>query len=195
MLSLQDMVANQSISAEGADILRTIGAAGRAFLVHARPRNAGKTTLTQAIVAEAPVSVPRHDFYGTEREVASLSAAQARGYLVVGEIGHRGRPGYLAGAEVVRLFELLAAGYSVASSLHADSVDEVFDVLQSNGVDRAAVAAAVPYLIKIRVLGDPDNAATRRVVEQIYEIAPGASGPAASLLYEWDALSTGTPPS
>jgi len=195
LLKLHDMVANQSISADGADVLRTIGAAGRAFLVHARPRNAGKTTLTQAIVAEAPASVPRQDFYGTEREVAALSAAPTRGYLVVGEIGHRGRPGYLAGAEVVRLFGLLADGYSVASNLHADSVDEVFDVLHSNGIDRATVAAAVPYLIKVRVLGDPDNPATRRVVEQIHQIAPGDGEPASSLLYEWDALSAGTPPS
>jgi len=185
------MVANQSISDDGAVLLRAIAATGRSFLVHARPRNAGKTTLVQAIVAEAPASQPRQDFYGTEREAVALSAARTRGYLLVGEIGHRGRPGYLAGAEVARLFHLLADGYSVASSLHADSVDEVFDVLQDNGVDPATAAAAVPYLIKIRVLGDPDSQSAARVVEHIHEITSGDDGPASSLLYQCDALSTG----
>ena len=130
MLTLRDLVANRSITDEGAEVLRSIGAAGQSFLVYALPRNAGKSTVTDAIVAEAPESLPRLGFYGTEDEAAALSAAPARGYLQVGEIGHRGRRGYLADDEVVRLFGVLSAGsYSLASSLHADTVDGVFDVL------------------------------------------------------------------
>src|SRR5579875_1003373 len=112
------MVGNGSVSAEGADVLRRIGAAGRSFLVYALPRNAGKSTLAQAIVAEAPTDVARREFFGSEAEVAELLANPGRGYVLVGEIGHRGRPGYLAGADQVgRIFQLVAAGYSLASSL------------------------------------------------------------------------------
>ncbi len=189
MLTLHDMVLNQTISDKGAGVLRGLGAAGRPFLVYAGPRNAGKTTLVQAILAEAPADLPRQDFFGTDDEVTSLSAAPTRGYLVVGEIGHRGRPGYLAGAEVTRLFRLLADGYSVASSLHAESVDEVFDVLRQNAVPSAVAAAAVPYLIKVRALGNPDDPSTRRVVEQIHEIAPVEGGEyTLSLVYQGDAV-------
>ncbi len=62
------------------------------FLVYARPRNAGKTTLARAIVAAAPTSLPRLDFLGTQQEVDALSTEPARGYVQVAEIGHRGRP-------------------------------------------------------------------------------------------------------
>jgi hypothetical protein len=187
VFSLQDLVGNRSISDDGADLLRAVGAAGRSFLVYALPRNAGKSTVAQAIVAEAPSDLPRQEFYGSEGELASLSAEPGRGYLLVGEIGHRGRPGYLAGEEVVRLFRLLADGYSVASSLHADSVDEVFDVLRANGVPPETAAAAVQYVVKVRALGDPDDPSTRRVVEQIHEITTVDEGvPAHVLLYQRD---------
>ena len=187
MLTLPDLVANHSISAEGADVLRGIGSAGQSFLVYALPRNAGKSTVTEAIVAEAPAELPRLDFYGTEDEAAALIATPSRAYLRVGEIGHRGRPGYLAGEEVVRLFDVLATGtYSLASSLHADSVDEVFAVLLKNGVSSRAAAAAVSHVVKVRALGDPDEPGTQRVVEQIHAIRPTTDGePSASLLYQW----------
>jgi hypothetical protein len=186
VLTLPDLVANGSVTSAGAEVLTDIGRSGRSFLVHALPRNAGKSTLTDAILAEAPNTQLRQDFYGTQEEFTTLSTAGTRGQLVVGEIGHRGRRGYLAGEEVVRLFDLVADGYSVASSLHADSVDEVFDVLRSNGVAESG-AALVPYLVKIRVLGDPEIASTPRMVEAIHEIAPqGRGGFSRSVLYAWD---------
>ncbi|HVX46254.1 MAG TPA: hypothetical protein VHC49_20345 [Mycobacteriales bacterium] len=179
------MTTGRSVSGEGADLLRSIGAAGRSFLVHARPRNAGKSTLTNAIVAEAPADLPRTDFFGTEQEVAQLSVAPTRGYLVVAEIGHRGRPGYLAGEEVPRIFALLADGYALASNLHADTVPELFEVLEQNGVSRQTAAELVPYAIKVRALGDPEQADTRRIVEQIHEISLAPNGePTWSLRYQ-----------
>lgn len=191
MLTLDDMVANGTISDKGADVLRDIGSAGRSFLVYAGPRNAGKTTLTNAILAEAPAGLPREEFYGTDAEVESLSTVPTRGYLLVGEIGHRGRPGYLRGEEVTRLFQLLGDGYILASSLHAESVDEVFDVLRRNGVAPSAAAAAVDYFIKVRALGDPEDPATQRVVEQIDEITSPDSGATHSPLYQRDAVLPG----
>ena len=187
MLTLRDLVANHSIADDGAEVLRSIGAGGRSFLVYALPRNAGKSTVADAIVAEAPQSLPRLDFYGTADEAAVLSAAPTRAYLQVGEIGHRGRPGYLADDEVVRLFEVLSAGsYSLASSVHADTVDGVFDVLRRNGVSTSVAAPAVSHVVKVRALGDPFDPATSRVVEQIHAITPGVDGePSASLLYAW----------
>lgn len=188
MLTLHDLVANRSISTDGADVLRAIARSGRSFLVHALPRSAGKSTIVQAILAEAPTTMDRIDFYGTEQEVASLSESPTRGYLVVAEMGHRGQPGYLADEEVPRAFDLVAAGYSLASSLHADSVDEVYDVLRTNGVP-TEVAASVPYLIKVRMMRNPAGTHVRRVVDEIHEITPVADGePAVALLHRWNAL-------
>ncbi len=186
MFTLDDLVRLDSVTQGGADLLRGIATARASFLVYARPRNAGKSTLTQAILAAASPDIPRRDFLGTEREVEALSAEPRRGYLVVAEIGHRGRPGYLAGEEVARVFRLVAQGWAVASSLHADSVDEVFAVLSQNGVEPAA-AASVRYLAKVRALGDPDAADTKRVVEDVHEIGGIGQGqrPVSTLLYRW----------
>lgn len=195
VITLSDMVASGSISSAGADVLRAVGSAGRSFLVYALPRNAGKSTLTEAILAEAPSDLPRTDFFGTEEERAALSAAPGRGYLVVGEIGHRGRPGYLADEEVPRVFQLVTNGYALASSLHADTVEGVFEVLARNGVD-ADAAAAVKCLAKVRALGDPNEPSTRRVVEQIDEVTGVVDGrPTSTRLYEWDGQSNAVPSS
>jgi type IV secretory pathway ATPase VirB11/archaellum biosynthesis ATPase len=193
VLTLGDLVSNNSISADGAAVLRTIGAAGRPFVVYAGPRNAGKSTLVEAILAEAPAELPRQEFFGTEAEVQSLSAAPAGGYLTVAEIGHRGRPGYLAGEEVPRVFGLLRNGYALASSLHAESVDGVYDVLRANGIAATTVTETVEYLIKVRALGDSLAPSTRRIVEQIHQISPGdGAEPRSTLLYRTDVLSSGT---
>jgi hypothetical protein len=188
VLRVHDLVAKGSISADGAEVLHSIARSGRSFLVHALPRSAGKSTIVQAILAEAPATIGRTEFYGTEPEVASLSASSTRGYLVVAEMGHRGQPGYLADEEVARVFDLVAAGYSLASSLHADSVHEVYDVLRKNGV-RAEVAATVPYLIKVRMMRNPAGTHVRRVVDEIHEVTSVEGGePRATLLYRWDGL-------
>jgi type IV secretory pathway ATPase VirB11/archaellum biosynthesis ATPase len=192
VLSLDDLVENQSISPDGADVLRSIASSGRSFLVHALPRDAGKSTVVEAILAEAPPAVARKAFLGTADELASLLASATRGYLFVAEIGHHGMPGYLAGDEVPRVFELVAAGYSLASSLHADSVGEVFDVLAANGVP-AAVAASIPYLVKLRMLRNPAGTHVRRVVDEVHQITPAEAGePTAELLYRWDGETEGT---
>ncbi|HEY9263574.1 MAG TPA: hypothetical protein VIQ11_03080 [Mycobacterium sp.] len=194
-MNLDDLIDNQSISPDGADILRAIAETRQSFLVHALPQNAGKSTVAQAILAEVAPGVPRNEFYGTEQEVASLSAASTRGYLVVAEIGHHGRPGYLAGQEVPRIFDLLAGGYSLASSLHADTVDQVFEVLAANGVP-TTVAASVPYLIKVRMLSNESGTHVRRVVDEIHEVsANGSAVPTSTQLYHWDGRIAGTPAS
>ena len=171
-LTIQDLIDNGSVSATGGDILRDIGRRTQSFLVFSLPRNAGKSTVTEAILLDAPANTPRHDFLGTEAELAALKAqpAAGNGYLVVAEMGHRGRPGYLAAEEVPRVFELVDHGYPLASSLHADDVEQATNVLAQNGVDAETVARTVRYLVKVEPLGDPFDPATRRIVEQIDEV-------------------------
>jgi hypothetical protein len=184
---LGDLVANGSLEPAGADLLRAIGAGGHSFLVHALPRNAGKTTVTEAILAEAPSTSVRHDFLGSEAETEALLARPSGGeYLAVAEMGHRGRPGYLAGEEIVRAFDLAAHGYTLVSSLHADTVEQVVETFRSNGVDAATIAANVRYLVQVRVLGDdPFASDVRRRVERVHELAVDeVAGCRATVRYE-----------
>ena len=175
-MTLDDLVANDTVPAAGAEVLRSIGAAGASFLVHSLPRNAGKSTVMEAVLGASTTS--RRDFLGTADEVEALSAGEVEGYVVVAEMGHRGRPGYLAGEEIERAFDLAVLGFSLASSLHADTVDQVVEVFAANGVAASTLAAAVRYLIKVQPLGDPFDPATRRIIERVHRIdgADGAAG-------------------
>ena len=170
VLRLSDLVANGTVAEAGADVLRDIGRTGQSFIVHSLPRNAGKSTVTEAILAEAPPGTPRHEFLGTEAEHDALRAPPASGYLVVAEMGHRGRPGYLAEEEIVRAFDLVRHGYALATSLHADTVDEACEVLARNGISAEDIAAGVRFLVKVQPLGDPFAPDTRRIVEAVDEV-------------------------
>jgi hypothetical protein len=174
MITLDHMVEHSTVSLDGAALLRSVAAEAASFLVYSLPRNAGKSTLAEAILAEAPPDLGRHDFLGTEAEAAELVSRPAGGYVVVAEIGHRGRPGYLADEEVVRAFEVARHGYALASSLHADTVEQVYEVLARNGVSGGA-ASLVRYLIKVQPQGDPFDHRTHRVVEAVHEVI-GADG-------------------
>ena len=192
MLTLDDLTANGTITKEGADVLRGIGAGGSSFLVYSLPRNAGKSTVTEAILATAPSSMARNDFLGTADEAATLTRRPADGWLVVAEMGHRGRPGYLAEEEIVRAFDVVAHGYPLASSLHADTVEQVYDVLGRNGIAAATVARAVRYLVKVQPLGDPFAPDTERIVEHVHEHTgvDGDGRPVTAVRYERPASSS-----
>lgn len=188
-LSLDEMVTLESVTPEGAALLRDIARQQASFIVYSLPQNAGKSTLTEAILAEVSPGTPRHPFLGTEEEAADLLARKPDGYVVVAEVGHRGRPGYLAGDEVERLFDLAEHGYPVATSLHADDVDGVFEVLGRNGIPAERVAA-VRFLVKIQPLGDPRDQATRRVVEHVDEVG-AADGARPGLTRRYPAAGAG----
>jgi hypothetical protein len=185
VLTLDDLTGNGTVAGAGAHLLREIGAGVQPFIVYSLPRNAGKSTVTEAILAAAPDGTPRHDFLGTEAERDELQAAVPSGYLVVAEMGHRGRPGYLAGDEIVRAFELVDHGYPLATSLHADDLAGAFAVLTGNGVGLSSVAK-VRWFVKVQPLGDPFDPATRRIVEHVHEVAglDAAGAPRAELRYE-----------
>ena len=170
MLTIDDLVGNGTVSAEGGDLLRDIGRRVESFIVYSLPRNAGKSTVTEAILAEAPAGTARHEFLGTEEERDRLLAAAPTGFLVVAEMGHRGRPGYLAEEEIVRAFDLVRHGYPLATSLHADDVEGLVDVLVGNGVTVDDLAAGVRHLVKVQPLGDPFAPDTRRIVEAVHEV-------------------------
>ena len=171
MLTIEDLIANGTVATDGGALLRRIGAAVEPFIVYSLPRNAGKSTVTEAVLAAAPPGTKRHEFLGTEAERDDLLAHDPpTGYLVVAEMGHRGRPGYLAAEEITRAFELVAHGYPLATSLHADTVGQLVEVLAQNGI-AADQIAAIRYLIKVQPLGDPFAEDTRRIVESIDETA------------------------
>lgn len=183
-LGLDDLVANGTMSTEIAATLREVARARRSFLVMAIPRLAGKTTVMQAMLAEAvgaPVVTLGHD----GDAVGPLVERARGGYLVVPEVS-RGAwaPGYVWGAPVRAAFA--AAGCALATALHAPNPDEAFALICRGCRVPDADAARLDLVVYLRSLGPPDAPTARRVAA-VHEIRGVQGGkPDARLLFRWD---------
>ena len=190
-LTLSDLIANRTLSAEMAALLAAGAEERRSLLMVAIPRMAGKSTVMEAVLAHRAPGVPRHDL-GT-RHGSGLGLPEAGsipGYLAWSEIArHPVTDAYLWGAPVRRIFEVaLAGGHSIATALHADGVASAFEVIRENGVDDKQ-AALIDLVAYIRSIGQWDNP-DRRAIEALYEIDRVEDGvPAARLIHRWDEAS------
>ncbi len=180
--SIADLVANRTMSSEIAATLRAAALARASFLVFAKPRLAGKTTVQAAMLAHAPAGTPVRTIGddGDDVDDVDALAAEARGgYLVIPEIARDSTtPGYIWGEPVRRAFA--ARGCSLAVVLHADGVAEALEIVRENGVPDADLER-LDLLVHLRSLGENWQAPTRRVVAHVHE-----GGRVPRLLHRWD---------
>jgi hypothetical protein len=185
VLSLDDLVANKTMSAAMAATLRRAVDKRRSYLVIALPRMAGKSTVGQAMLdvarrAGAPIRELGED--GTD--VTALAEAARGGYLYVPEVSrYPVSEGYVWGAPVRAAFAEIARGTSLSTALHADSAEDALKILRTNRVAPADLAR-LDLLVHIRSLGDDWQNPTRRVVVGVHELSD--AGP--RLLHHWDHL-------
>lgn len=177
--SLDDLVRNGTMSPEIRATLHTAALARASFLVFAKPRWAGKTTVQEAMLALAPAGTPIRTVGVDGDDIEALAAEVKGGYLVIPEIARHGTtPGYIWGEPVRRAFA--ARGCSLAVVLHADDVDEALGIVRENGVPETDLGR-LDLLVHLRSLGDDWQAPTRRVVAHVHE---GVASP--RLLHRWD---------
>ena len=102
---------------------------GLSIVLASNPSGAGKTTILTALLA---FSRPDTSVYFTRGWGEQFRLPPPNGdaptYLLVNEISDH-LPVYSWGPYVLRAFELLADGYSLASTMHADTVDGVIEQL------------------------------------------------------------------
>jgi len=183
--TILELVRNGTMSAEMAATLWAAADQRISFVTVAIPRLAGKTTTTNAVLALLPTDVPVHRLSGDEQEMVRLKRAATGGYLVVGEFAQAPVPTYIWGAPVRRVFDTMAAGYSLAVALHAPSLQETFDAIcLGNGVSDQD-ASRIGMMLYIRRFGDTPTNFWRRLSE-IHEIDHVQAGrPTGRLLYHW----------
>ena len=157
---------------------------GASFIFAADPPGAGKTTVLSALLTFArPDTVayftrgwgetfdlpPRDDGHPT--------------YLMVNEISDH-LPVYSWGPYVVRIFELLAEGYSLCTTVHADTVDEVIEQLAIDiGVEREHLAH-LTFVVPLAVVHR--DGGTLRRVREVGLLGPGDGGPTIERIVTWD---------
>lgn len=187
-LSLDDLVANRTMSPEIATTLRRAAAERRSFLVMAVPRFAGKSTVMRAMLAHAPANAPVRVLRSDGGDVDALLSGCRNGYLVVPEISRSAwAPGYVWGEPVCRVFRGLADGVSLATALHAPGVEEAFEIICAGNRVPDADAARLELVVYLRSLGADPSAPDRRVVASVREIVGVRGGrPRARLLHRWN---------
>lgn len=185
-LTLDDLVRNGTMGPEAAALLSAAAAECRSFMVVARPRLAGKTTIMDATLEHAPPAVAVHALARSAGPGLGIPTTAARGYLRLSEIAQVGFDDYFWGAETQRVFEALGQGFSLATALHADSLDEAFAVLAANGLSEAS-QSRLDLVALVRVLGHW-TAPERRVLAELHEVHAVQDGRVhARLLQRWDA--------
>ena len=184
-LTLLDLIRNGTMDAHVAATLWSVVEEQRSFMVVAVPRFAGKSAVTDAIFQFAPPEVPVYRLSGHEQEMERLRLSATGGYLVVGEFSQAPVPTYIWGQPVRKVFETLRAGYSLATALHAPSVEEAYAVVcQGNGIADEN-ASRISYMLYIRRMGDDRESFWRRIAE-VHEVDRVVDGrPQARLLHRW----------
>ena len=157
MVSTAGLIANGTLSAQAAASFWMAAEQLASFIVVARPRLAGKSTLGHAILQLRPPGTPLHFLDGSERQMLRPKAEARGGYLVCGEFSPAPVPAYIWGRPVRTLFDVLNAGYSLCTSLHANSAEETLYVLrEGNGLTDAQIGR-LRFIGTVRRFGMPDS--------------------------------------
>jgi hypothetical protein len=185
-LMLEDLVRSRTLSASMAASLATAAEERRSILVVAIPRLAGKTTMLMATLAHMPSDTTLHHLSEECGPGLGIPAEADGGYLVMAEIARTQMPHYLWGEPVRQVFGSLRRGFSLATALHADGIDQAFAIIHENEVPDEDVAQ-LDLMVYIRSLGEDWRHPTRRVVEEVYEINGVVAGePDARRLHRWN---------
>jgi hypothetical protein len=102
------------------------------------------------------------------------------------EVAGVGFDDYLWGDEVRTVFAALGRGFSLATALHAATLDEAFSVITRENRVPDDQAARIDLMVYIRSIGHWSRP-TRRAVAEVHEIQSVSAGrPQARLLHRWD---------
>ncbi|HEY6957790.1 MAG TPA: hypothetical protein VI814_03110 [Candidatus Limnocylindria bacterium] len=185
-LTLDDLVANRTMSPEIAATLRDAAEARRSYLVIALPRLAGKSTVGKAMLEIARRGgAPIRELGEDGTDVAVLAREARGGYLYVPELSRVPvTAGYVWGAPVRRAFAATTEGTSLSTALHADSADDALAALRANGVPEDHIAS-LALIVHLRSLGEWEHP-TRRVVAGVYEPALQNGAVTTRVLHRWD---------
>lgn len=132
-LSIIDLIRDNTLNTEMAAFLFYAMSHKVSFLTAARPGNAGKTTLMACMLMYLP---PDLEIITVDREVISSTLKEdndtTHTCFLCHEIGSGPWYGYLWGSDIGRYFKFIGENRSIASCIHADTLDDMREVLISD---------------------------------------------------------------
>ncbi len=168
-----------------AALLWTIAEEKKSIVSSAGPQHAGKSTVLFAALEYIPKGTPVHTMSGEIEEIQKFAGHPDGGYMEIGEISDHRPVRYIWNEPVRALFKTLKTGYSLATTMHADSVEDVFNQICTLNEVGDADASLVEYVVHITRFGEDKESYWRRI-DGIYEIRGVANGVANAVeLFVW----------
>ena len=157
---------------------------GASFCFAADPPSSGKTTVLTALLAFAPAETVAYFTRGWGETFDLPPPGDGYPtYLMVNEISDH-LPVYSWGPYVIRIFELLTEGYSLCTTLHADTVEGVIEQLEEDiGVPREHLAQ-LTFVVPL-ALAQRDGRTVRRV-RDVALLGAGEGGLVVRRIATWD---------
>jgi hypothetical protein len=157
---------------------------GASFIFAADPPGAGKTTVLTALLAFAPIDTVAYFTRGWgETFDLPPPSDDYPTYLMVNEMSDH-LPVYSWGPYVLKTFELLTEGYSLCTTVHADTVPGVIEQLEVHvGVPREHLAQ-LTFIVPLAI-GHRDGHSIRRV-HDVGLLGPGDGGLSVGSIASWD---------
>lgn len=165
-LSFIDLIEAGTVSAELAGELAALVEAGASVMTAAKPGGVGKSTVLANLLACLPpgeriVTVANH-----AEALALASRAERPCCALAHEIGPGPYYSYLWAKAAAAFLELPSRGFRIATCIHADELDELYEILRSQGSKPEAINK-IGVIVFVRQLG------SRRRVDSVYVSAPG----------------------
>ena len=136
-LSIVDLLNANTLSVEMAAHLFCIMSHGTSFLTAAKPGNAGKTTLMACTLMFLPPNMRIVTISEPSVISQALPGSNERACYLCHEIGSGPWYSYLWGGDVGRFFKLIDKSHSIASCIHADTIDEMKEIILSDELNVA----------------------------------------------------------
>jgi hypothetical protein len=185
--SIVELIATGELDAELAALAWILVDARLPLVVAGLQPGAGKTTLLEALLDFLPATTRRIDLAGVAEDFAWLPEAEALGwtrreparpaaipvtpggaYLVAAEISEH-LPIYTFGLAARTLVRAASRGYGIATTVHADRLEEVHDVLRSAPIGLTDDELSyLGLILVVRAARDIDGGVRRRVVAAHY---------------------------
>lgn len=154
-------------------------------IVAADPPMGGKTTTLTALLSFTPPEAVAYFTKGLGEtfNVPPRTDSQPV-YILINEISDH-LPVYTWGPYAVRAFELLAQGYSLGSTMHADTVAEVLSMLKDDLRIPPRHIACLTFIVTLRLLYQGGQV-LRRVDEVAFLEPDGAEGLVVHSIARWN---------
>jgi len=182
-MSIIELIRAGNMSARLAAMLWIGMERGASLIVAAEPPSSGKTTTLTALLSFTPPETAVYFTRGVDETFALPPRSDSYPtYILINEMSDH-IPVYTWGDNARRAFELLSDGYSLATTMHDETVDGVIHQLRDDLSIPAAQIASLTFIIPLHV---GRRGGVMRRVQEVAFVRPNDGSLSLMTIATWD---------